>query len=209
MGVEGTGGAALIGEHETPIEADLARPIQGTVGPVPGQAAGLGHAPQGPVETVGPAVEQARQRSGVARLVLEQQRPPMGASVGQYLDLAGPVSDHDDGVEAKPAGHVVADARDLRLVAYEDPTLGEDPVELSGEHVGVGVDQAVDPARLDQGFQVGHGAGCHRQSSRAGERDERQSKRPNLGGAIRNLQLARRGSGLSTRTGRAHRPILT
>ena len=74
----------------------------------------------------------------------------MGAAVEQHVHAAIAMPGHDHGLAAEFRGEVVAGLRHLAGVADVKPGAGEDALHLQFENVGIGVDVAVHPPRLDQ-----------------------------------------------------------
>lgn len=57
----------------------------------------------------------------------------MRAAVGEHIDRAIWVADHDDRLLAELASHPIAGLADLGLVGSEGPSTNEDAVHLVGE----------------------------------------------------------------------------
>jgi hypothetical protein len=118
-------------------------------------AAGVGHPEQGALQVVGPAVVRAGQRARVAAIGRAHQGAAVPAAVDEDRDaLAAP--HHDDRLGTDAAGDIVARARDLALVADEDPPAVEDPLHLLREDPRIGVEGSVDAVVLHQGLVVDH-----------------------------------------------------
>src|SRR5437879_1036909 len=142
---------AQAGEHEAAI-ARLSRYAREAMRALvePGVAAGIGRAEQLAGEVVGPAVVRTRERARAPAVGRAHHRAAMHATVGEDRDLALARAHHQDGLGADAAGDEIAGARDLALVADEDPAAVEDAFHLVVEDARVGVERRVDAVVLHE-----------------------------------------------------------
>jgi hypothetical protein len=98
------------------------------------------------VEIVGPAVIGADELAGMAMLVVADARAAMAAEIVEGADLAVLAAHHDDHLRADPPGEVVAALWDRAGVAGEQPAAVEDVAQVRLEHLGRGVEGALERA---------------------------------------------------------------
>jgi hypothetical protein len=78
----------------------------------------------------------------------------MPAAVDEDRHVALAAADHAHGLNADPRADEAAGARDLAVVADEDPAAMKDPLHLVGENARVGVERGVDAIVLHQRLVV-------------------------------------------------------
>src|SRR6185369_12177892 len=149
-----------------------AGPVElGAVG-VPGE----GHAHQGPVGPVAPAVIGTQELDGIALVVAADLHAAVAARVEIYVDAARGVPAEDDRLLPHGRDEKVARPRDLALVAEEEPGAGEHALELLPVDLVADEDLAADdpPVDVDQGSEAseirvehGHALPCRRLRRRA------------------------------------------
>src|SRR6266545_1775924 len=117
-------------------------------------AAGIRHAEQLAGYLIRPAMIWTGERPRVTAIGGAYHRSPVHAPVDEDGDGAVLAAHHDDGLRADVPGDEVARARDLAVVAHEDPATMEDPLQLAVEDARVGVERGVDAVVLHERLVV-------------------------------------------------------
>ena len=113
-----------------------------------------GHAAQGAVQGVAPAVVGAHEAVGLALVAFAHGGGTVAAAVEQHVHLLLAVAHHHHGLTADEGGLVAAGFGNLAGVGNPHPGAGEDLVHLLLEDGGIGVEGGMDPVLL---HQVGQG----------------------------------------------------
>ena len=134
----------MLGERNARVGQHVRALVEGRV------AAGVRHAEQLAGDVVGPAVIRAGERPRAAAVGRTHHRAPVHAAVHEDGDVAVLAAHHDDRLGPDATGDEVARARDLAVVADEDPSPAEDPLHLVVEDAWIGVERGVDAIVVHQ-----------------------------------------------------------
>jgi hypothetical protein len=139
-------------EYEAAVFADARRARQRELFLVETGSAAFRHRHRGEpaVGVEAPAVIAAVQPRRVALALVQHFGATMSAAVDQHVHAAVAVARHYYGLAPELGGNEVAGLRHLACVADEQPGAPEDPFHLQLEDVRVGINVAMDAARLDQ-----------------------------------------------------------
>ena len=113
-----------------------------------------GHTGQLAAQIIRPAVVGAGKRPGMTRVCRADQGAAVGAAVEKDRHLSRFVADHEHGLVADLAGHIVARLGHLAVVADKHPHPVEDFFEFLLKDVRVGVQRGVDLVVVNQGPNV-------------------------------------------------------
>ena len=108
------------------------------------------HGEQGAVQPVGPAVIGADELGDGAPGGAAHGRSAMGAAVEQHPHAAVALAHHEDRLPAHLRRHEIARARDLAVMAEQQPGPAENPFHLQVEDAWIGVGVPMHPAGLHQ-----------------------------------------------------------
>ena len=149
---------AQAGEDESTIARHARRPRESVRTLVERRiATGIRHAEQLARYVIRPAVIRTAEGPRVAAIGGADQGSPVHAPVDEDGDGAVLAAHHDDGLRADVPGDEVARARDLAVVADEDPAAVEDPLQLVVEDARVGVERGVNAIVLHERLVVDRG----------------------------------------------------
>ena len=156
------GGAALVCEHEPPVDADLAGLVEANIGFLVDESLRERRSQQCPVEVVGPSVIGAAEVAAVSLGLGAQRGSPVRAPIRDHADLAFVGTSHEHLLGTEPSGYPVAAVGYLGFVAHEYPAVGEYVLHLVGEDGRVGVQASVHSVVLHQVRVVPAGANDRR-----------------------------------------------
>ena len=178
LGERGGGGVPRGPDHAL-VVFHLRDLDEAPAGPVELRAVGVpreGHAHQGPVGPIAPAVIGTHELDGIALVVAADLHAAVAARVQVHADAARGVPAEDDRLLPHGRDEEVARPRDLALVAEEEPGAGEHALELLPVDLVADEDLAADdaPVDVDQGSEAseirvehGHALPCRRLRRRA------------------------------------------
>src|SRR5713226_5479673 len=151
--VQEGGGRGIPGRPDRALVAlqagHLDEPPSGPVEIVSVRAPRERHPHERAVRAIAPAVVWTHELDGIPLVVAADLHPAVPARVEEDVDPLRAVPADDDRLLAHRGREVVAGARDLALVAQEQPRAGEDPLQLLPVDLVVHKDLAAHAALLD------------------------------------------------------------